>query len=76
MSEQRRQYAERPNAPRREREGHGPRYGRGGVVPAAARAGVALGLGSGRLATGISLRCGEWPEVKAQLSYLLDKPRT
>ena len=23
-----------------------------------------------------SLRCGEWPEVKAQLSYLLDKPRT
>ncbi|MDT7523218.1 GNAT family protein [Rhodoferax sp. TBRC 17198] len=23
-----------------------------------------------------SLRCGEWPEVKAQLLYLLDKPRT
>jgi len=22
-----------------------------------------------------SLRCGEWPEVKAQLLYLLDKPR-
>jgi N-acetyltransferase len=23
-----------------------------------------------------SLRCGEWPEVKAQLLYLLDKPRS
>jgi hypothetical protein len=22
-----------------------------------------------------SMRCGEWPEVKAQLLYLLDKPR-
>jgi hypothetical protein len=23
-----------------------------------------------------SLRSGEWPEVKAQLQYLLDKPRS